>query len=95
MALHHQYSGSNKGKELFVEWSCQDIRPEYEDKAKVRKTAEIQYDSFKLDKTNLITFRSIVYKVKQKTKINWQDIKKNGMPLSTIQNLFQKLSIGT
>ncbi len=86
MALHHQYSGSNKGKELFVEWSCQDIRPEYEDKAKVRKTAEIQYDSFKLDKTNLITFRSIVYKVKQKTKINWQDIKKNGMPLSTIQN---------
>lgn len=86
MALHHQYSGSNKGKELFVEWSCQDIRPKYEDKAKVRKTAEIQYDSFKLDKTNLITFRSIVYKVKQKTKINWQDIKKNGMPLSTIQN---------
>jgi putative DNA primase/helicase len=65
MALHHQYSGDNKGKELFAEWSCQDIRPEYEDKAKVRETVSNQYDSFSLDKTNLITFATIIYRIQE------------------------------
>ena len=38
-AMHHQYCGSDKGRELFVNWSLTDTREEYKDKEAVSKNA--------------------------------------------------------
>lgn len=85
-ALHHQYCGSDKGRELFVDWSLEDTREEYKHTKPVRKNAERQYDSCDNTKGDQITFATIMYRVKQKSKITWKHVNSKGVPLITIDN---------
>lgn len=64
-ALHHQYSGADKGRGLFVNWSLADTRAEYKDKEDVRKNAERQYSSGDNTRNKSITFATVIYKVNE------------------------------
>lgn len=64
-ALNHQYSGNDRGKELFVKWSLADTRAEYKNKEAVRENAKRQYSSCDNARDKPITFATIIYKVNE------------------------------
>ncbi|MEA0971474.1 Primase C-terminal domain-like protein [Candidatus Megaera venefica] len=93
-ALHHQYCGSDKGRELFVDWSLEDTREEYKHTKPVRKNAERQYDSCDNTKGDQITFATIMYRVNElENKARKKDIEKqiNELPSSSSEKDIEKI----
>ena len=64
-ALHHQYSGGDKGLELFIEWSLKDNRYDKDD---IEREASYKYKSVRSNSENPITFASIIHIVNDKKK---------------------------
>jgi len=65
MALHHNYKGSDKGYKIWDRWSAVDV-----DRYDLVKNKQI-WKSFK-SKDKLKTFASIIKKVNEQEKTNWQ-----------------------
>lgn len=94
-ALHHQYKGTNKGLNLWNEWSKKDTRVN-----KYRGIYDLRskWDSFNSNSLNPVTFATILYKIKKNDIENewnyaplnphvWMDTRgKNRTPIFTEAN---------
>lgn len=65
-ALHHQYKGTEKGYELFLNWSLKDTRYTQEE---IHRETKTTYSSLRLNKPNPVTFASIIHVVNNKKKL--------------------------
>lgn len=71
-ALHHNFSGSDVGLEIWDAWSKEDSRYN-------KKDLEYKYKTFKDDKEKPITFATIIKKVKDLKDLKLKDLKVNGL----------------
>jgi hypothetical protein len=65
-ALHHQYSGSEKGLEIFRQWSLRDSRYSQDT---IIKDTKIKYQSVRAECERPITFASVIAIVNEKQRL--------------------------
>jgi predicted P-loop ATPase len=73
-ALHHQYSGNEKGLEIFITWSLRDSRESKED---IEKHAAYKYKTIRSECENPVSFASIIKLVNDKKKLPATGIDRN------------------
>lgn len=79
-ALHHQYSGNEKGLEIFTTWSLRDSREIKED---ITKHTAAKYKTIKSECENPVTFASIIKLVNDKKKLPATGINRNFIALNS------------
>jgi predicted P-loop ATPase len=93
-ALHHQFNGNDRGKLIWHKWSIK-----YKNNENNISNIDYKWTTFKNDKVNVITFASIIKKIKDiKLENSAENIKplcvtkwlhtkgKNVIPMTTIEN---------
>jgi predicted P-loop ATPase len=81
MALHYQYMGQEEGLNIWDKWSKTDSS-----RYQGIEDLKSRWQSFKSNTNSPITFATIIYRLKEQSKISWVHKGKNEAPLPTLEN---------